>query len=1173
MLGGITNSGLQLLSQAIGGDKLQFTLMKLGSDYPTPTEDYKQFVTVQEPKVEIPVNRTCWVGSNKVQSSAHLLLKNLTSAFTLHEVGLYATLTTKTGVQRPPVLYAYYYQEVGETLSPDTLIERTFCIETHLDHASEIQVVVDTSVEFITHNQFHEHTQDTQNPHRVTAYHIGLEHVYNEQQATSKEVSEYLEGKTIHKLKYLNVGEGANLCTLLIQDHEAKSNPHGITKETIGLGEVHNYPVATLSDAETLSNDKYMTPMTTQHLLQYQVSTALLLLQNFTDYHKLLQKDKLIAGPNMAIVPTEDGLKVTYIGATNPSTYSWNNIVEGNFEGHPDVQAALSKYIKTLTSTDNSVKIEKVEGGYNLTVAFKPTFQEIQGNPLDNKLLERLLNTKLEASSITASEDFVISRTSGEVEISLTAEAKQTNWEAIKGDIKLNPTLKSYIEELSLQKSEIATLIRGGTGIVVTVAPDGALVINSTGTGGSVDLSAYLTKQEAEQTYAKKGEAGGGGSGPVDLSNYYTKQEVDQRLESKLGLLEDYPQLATQNKTVIGAVAELDSRLDSAAVLIQNQDKEIEDLKKYSVDYKNQTVKAINSKANSSLTIESTTKEVVGVINALELGTGFVPPEYNVVAIRTTNTKPSSNYLCEVRTTGLPSIIWEWLGEFNWKYIRDFEPPTGFTFKGISDAGILVSCSYDKLLLMDVNTGEERFIDIVGPKAQQYGWLNLTGARFYYMTGTEYAPGSQVNYVDTATGEITPTNVMAAYTNIAGFNDSMTIAQYGKSYVKDGKTITEFPGNKGEHFVLDGQYFMFENNVGLYKVTHDMSAKTISYSLIQSAKTYKVSNHYVWVAIENPDKTYEVKMFDSKGEMVNSTNNLVQSTLTLCGKDHCKLHNGGMMHKDGIYYPPTSFADSNTTVHKAFSENGKLLSLTTSTVSNTYCRYTFDGGKWVASSNRFVSSSKPVISTCGEYMWANIDNVPGIYKIDTLELIGNMTSCTRVGPGAEYAEYNGIWGRTGNTFSQLHSTLTSLSWDFKYWNNNSNKLHIFQDGELINTDIPIQLNTSIPVTHDCCYQSNDGKLMQIVNGKLVELVNRRKDFATILDKDTCAISMDWTTSSSGLTADRVTNYLGSPDGTQLVQVLDSSMNNYGLFVSRMYKLKSGMLVGNYNAVLIPKALS
>lgn len=115
------------------------------------------------------------------------------------------------------------------------------------------------------------HANRTDNPHQVTKTQVGLSNVQNFGLASKTDAENgaidtaYMTPlKTSQAIAAL-VGNNYNI-------HAARTdNPHGVTKDQVGLFNVQNYPVASQQDAIAgTANDKYMTPLRTQQqIVQY----------------------------------------------------------------------------------------------------------------------------------------------------------------------------------------------------------------------------------------------------------------------------------------------------------------------------------------------------------------------------------------------------------------------------------------------------------------------------------------------------------------------------------------------------------------------------------------------------------------------------------------------------------------------------------------------------------------------------------------------------------------------------------------------------------------------------------------------------------------------------------------------------------------------------------------
>ena len=70
-------------------------------------------------------------------------------------------------------------------------------------------------------------------------------------------------GTEIENVELAKKTDVEKTATVLIDHLSSKSNPHEVTKEQVGLGEVENYGIASSEDVLNEVSNKYMTPLTT----------------------------------------------------------------------------------------------------------------------------------------------------------------------------------------------------------------------------------------------------------------------------------------------------------------------------------------------------------------------------------------------------------------------------------------------------------------------------------------------------------------------------------------------------------------------------------------------------------------------------------------------------------------------------------------------------------------------------------------------------------------------------------------------------------------------------------------------------------------------------------------------------------------------------------------------
>lgn len=131
------------------------------------------------------------------------------------------------------------------------------------------------AIDALIGNDFNSHAADQTNPHAVTKAQVGLGSVEDYGIASTVEATDAtsnLAYMTPLRTKEAIDSIVANAFTAHAADQE---NPHGVTKTHVGLGDVLNYGVADEVDALLgTSNAKYMTPVRTQQAIDNRVGTA-----------------------------------------------------------------------------------------------------------------------------------------------------------------------------------------------------------------------------------------------------------------------------------------------------------------------------------------------------------------------------------------------------------------------------------------------------------------------------------------------------------------------------------------------------------------------------------------------------------------------------------------------------------------------------------------------------------------------------------------------------------------------------------------------------------------------------------------------------------------------------------------------------------------------------------
>lgn len=252
----ITNAGIELLKNALSGGTITVTAIKSGAGKvdvsalksQTAVSSIKQSGTVQG---VTKTNETIKIG---------VLFSNagLSAGYSMTQLGIYAKGSTGS-----EVLFAISQSITGkevpaESAMPSWSLVHNFYIKLNNDVTMTATVDPEGYVTFETmQTALNKHTGNKSNPHSVTKSQVGLGNVPNV--ATNDQTPTYSDATT---LVTLSSGEKISIAfakiklaiTTLINHLANKSNPHGVTKSQVGLGNAENKSSATIRGELTKGN-------------------------------------------------------------------------------------------------------------------------------------------------------------------------------------------------------------------------------------------------------------------------------------------------------------------------------------------------------------------------------------------------------------------------------------------------------------------------------------------------------------------------------------------------------------------------------------------------------------------------------------------------------------------------------------------------------------------------------------------------------------------------------------------------------------------------------------------------------------------------------------------------------------------------------------------------------
>ena len=232
----VTNLGQTLLANALAGDMIQFTKIKLGNKTAPAPADIKSLTDLVSTKQVLNVARSSILNGSQVNVGANLMGVDVTSAFNWTEVGIFAKNLTSGGAE---ILFSYQYATTPVPIPQGgTVAEMLIDFVISVGDSENVEIEIDKSLIFLTQ-------EDLDNGLIPVNSAIGLLQSGKEDKlnaASSSPTEKFYRGdKTWQTLN----------------------------KAAVGLGNVANNATATKTEAENGSaSDKFMTPQRTKEAVE-----------------------------------------------------------------------------------------------------------------------------------------------------------------------------------------------------------------------------------------------------------------------------------------------------------------------------------------------------------------------------------------------------------------------------------------------------------------------------------------------------------------------------------------------------------------------------------------------------------------------------------------------------------------------------------------------------------------------------------------------------------------------------------------------------------------------------------------------------------------------------------------------------------------------------------------
>ena len=230
----LTASGKNLLLRALTGENINFTKIQLGNG---AAQDPVEATGLANPIITVEFSKIM-LGTEYVTLTAQFSNSSITSGFHITEAGFFATDPDDTSKE---ILYAIGNEdESSADYVPDKnnrILEMQFDALIFIGDAENVSAAISSSLVYASKEDFDKHVADKTNPHSVTKQQVGLGNVPN--LAPSDQIPTFTEATT-----FANIVSGEKSSTLfgkiklsiskLIEHLNNRSNPHNTTAAQIG---------------------------------------------------------------------------------------------------------------------------------------------------------------------------------------------------------------------------------------------------------------------------------------------------------------------------------------------------------------------------------------------------------------------------------------------------------------------------------------------------------------------------------------------------------------------------------------------------------------------------------------------------------------------------------------------------------------------------------------------------------------------------------------------------------------------------------------------------------------------------------------------------------------------------------------------------------------------------
>lgn len=270
----LTDAGLNLMLRGLCGEQIEFTKFKIGNG---PEQD-KTAVDLNNPLMEIEISKI-ERADTYVTLTGTFKNSEVEDGFSVRETGVFAKDPDNEGKE---ILYGLWCEpDEGKAdyvpASEDRVLETQLDVLVFVGEAENVTATLGESMTYVTVTTLKKHTEDANNPHNVTKEQIGLGNVENKSISEQTPVFDDAEALKANASgeKIGSVFAKVKKAIETLSAHLSASNPHKITAGGIGAAEKVHYHNANQINAGTLAVARGGTGVNTEKELAAKVKPYL----------------------------------------------------------------------------------------------------------------------------------------------------------------------------------------------------------------------------------------------------------------------------------------------------------------------------------------------------------------------------------------------------------------------------------------------------------------------------------------------------------------------------------------------------------------------------------------------------------------------------------------------------------------------------------------------------------------------------------------------------------------------------------------------------------------------------------------------------------------------------------------------------------------------------------